>query len=483
MPVSLFDSRILILDDNQINCDLLESQLKFAGFTQIHTITDSLKALDTVAEYYPDIILMDVMMPNLNGYEVTEQLRIKYPDQLLPIILVSALNEPNARTQGISAGANDFLSKPVDVNEMTARVRSLLALKHAQDQIEAERKQLESLLNQIANPVIVTDPDGVIGRINLAAQEIFKVGEDRVGQTLNDVFGMTLDDLRWRAKERSSPVSGTYRYKNPETEELQEYQVSVSPIESEGFILFWQDISALRESERVHIESERAEKRQVIEAFSHYMSPALVERVLNDPDIMSRRERREGVVLFADLRGFTRLTTQHEPDRVMELLNHVFAALISIINEHEGLVFDIIGDELMIAFNVPYDQENMREKALTTALVMVSDFVGLQDFWANQGMKVGLGIGITSGPVVLGHIGGASQVSYTMVGETINVAHRLVEMAEDKEVVVTREMLFDDLVKEKNFTVREIPDTKLQGIPEPVSVYIVRLDEQNVPAS
>jgi class 3 adenylate cyclase len=198
---------------------------------------------------------------------------------------------------------------------------------------------------------------------------------------------------------------------------------------------------------------------------------------------MSRRERREGVVLFADLRGFTRLTSQHEPDRVMELLNHVFAALISIINEHEGLVFDIIGDELMIAFNVPYDQDNMREKAFKTALVMVSDFVGLQEFWANQGMKVGLGIGITSGSVVLGHIGGASQVSYTMVGETINLAHRLVEMAEDKEIVVTREMLFNEMAQEAGFTIREILDTKLHGIPEPVSIYITRLNMQASPVS
>jgi len=474
MEESYSDSRILILDDNPVNCDLLQSQLEFAGFTEIHSITDSLKAVDTVAEYEPDIILMDVMMPNLNGYQVTEQLREKYPGEMLPIILVSALNESSDRAQGITAGANDFISKPIDVTEMTARVRSLLALKNAQDRILAERKRIESLLNQIGNPVIVTDIDGVINQINPAARSVLDVSDSSVGKTLDDVFGMALDDLRWRSKERSASVSGTYRHKKADGGEQQEYQVSVSPVEGEGFILFWQDISALRENERMHIETERAEKRQVIEAFSHYMSPALVDRVLKDPDIMTRRERREGVVLFADLRGFTRLTTQHEPDRVMELLNHVFAAMISIINDHEGLVFDIIGDELMIAFNVPYDQNNMRERALTTALAMVSDFVGLQEFWASQGMKIGLGIGISSGPVVLGHIGGASQMSYTMVGETINKAHRLVEMAEDKEIVVTREMLFDSMISDAGFTVRELPDTKLQGIPDPVSVYVLR---------
>jgi len=151
------------------------------------------------------------------------------------------------------------------------------------------------------------------------------------------------------------------------------------------------------------------------------------------------------VVLFADLRGFTRLTVEHEPDAVITLLNDHFTAMMEIVDRHEGLVFDITGDELLVAFNVPYDQDRINQRALLTAIDMQKRFAEMRDVWMARGMEVGLGIGINRGPVVLGHIGGSARVTYTMVGLTVNIGHRLVELAEDSQILVSPEMLSDGL--------------------------------------
>ena len=248
-------------------------------------------------------------------------------------------------------------------------------------------------------------------------------------------------------------------------------------------MLIWQDISGLKEAERARLESERANTQRVLEAFSRYMSLALVERVLSDPDILTRRERREAIVLFADLRGFTRLTVEHSPDDVLALLNDVFAEMMEIVYEHEGVVFDIAGDELMIAFNVPFEQPDAAQRALATAIAMQRKFAALKSTWATRGMRVGMGIGINRGQVVLGHVGGRSRMNYAMVGQAVNIAHRLVEVARDAQIVVTPEILSDRLPETQGLSIHQLPPVVVKGMDEPQEMILIELAETTKPLS
>jgi class 3 adenylate cyclase len=332
-----------------------------------------------------------------------------------------------------------------------------------------------ALLNQISNPAIVTDAEGAITQINPAVQTYLGLDEGVLNRGLGEVFGLVLEDLLIRARERQGAVSGIFTPRTSHSDQPTTFNVSVSPIKDVGYILFWQDITALQEGERARLNQAHAETKHVLDTFSHYMSPTLVERVLDDPTITERRERRDAAVLFADLRGFTRLTAEHSPDDAMALLNDIFTDMIDVITTHEGLVFDITGDELMVAFNVPYDQDHPLQRALNTAIAMQRAFQASRAEREQRGMQVGIGIGVNYGPVVLGHIGSLSHMNYTMVGETVNVAHRMVEVAEDRQIVTVTDLLVGWQPDADDLRTHGLEPMELKNIPGPVMLSVVEL--------
>ena len=299
------------------------------------------------------------------------------------------------------------------------------------------------------------------------------MSDDCLGQSLAEIFSLALADLLLRARERAGGVSGEYTVRH--LPESRTFNVSVSPVEELGFILVWQDISGLKEGERIRLASERAERQRVMDTFARYMSPTLIERVLADEDILARRERRDAIVLFADLRGFTRLTVEHSPDDVMALLNNVFAEMMEIVYRHEGVIFDIAGDELMIGFNVPYHQPDARQRALTTAIIMQEQFAAIKERWQSRDMHVGMSIGINQGLVVLGHVGGRARMNYAMVGQAVNIAHRLVEIADDGQIAVSPDLLTGGLPAEVNVRIRELPPQPIKGVDSPQPISIIEL--------
>lgn len=137
-------SRILIVDDNQQNCELLEAYLSGEGY-QIDVAYDGISTLERVVVEQPDLILLDIMMPKLSGYEVCQQLKQKDATRNIPIIMVTALNEVADIEKAVKAGADDFLTKPVNKLELTTRVRSLLRVRH----LTNERDRLLAYLAEV----------------------------------------------------------------------------------------------------------------------------------------------------------------------------------------------------------------------------------------------------------------------------------------------------------------------------------------------
>ena len=122
-------SRILVADDNQQNCELLVEYLAGEDY-EIVTAFDGRQTLDRVRDAEPDLVLLDIMMPKLSGYEVCQLMKQDPETQSIPILMVTALNETGDIEKAVEAGCDDFLSKPVNRLELQTRVRSLLRVRH-----------------------------------------------------------------------------------------------------------------------------------------------------------------------------------------------------------------------------------------------------------------------------------------------------------------------------------------------------------------
>lgn len=166
---------ILIVDDEPTNRLMLSRRLQNEGYS-CREAASGQAALDAIAEQPPDLILLDVMMPDLDGFEVCRRLRSKVATRAIPIVLVTALSDRHNRVQGLEAGADDFLTKPVDPPELTARVRSLLRLRYFQS-LSAQSELLESSFRDLGVGVVVTEPNGIVVACNLRARHLLAIPE------------------------------------------------------------------------------------------------------------------------------------------------------------------------------------------------------------------------------------------------------------------------------------------------------------------
>ena len=136
--------RILIADDNQPNRELLEAYLATVD-AELETAVDGQDTLNKVKSFQPDLILLDVMMPKLSGFEVCQKLKSDPATRKIMVLMVTALNEPGDIERAVNAGTNDFLSKPVNKVELLKRVENMLKLKDMTDENERLRRYIEEM--------------------------------------------------------------------------------------------------------------------------------------------------------------------------------------------------------------------------------------------------------------------------------------------------------------------------------------------------
>ena len=137
-------NKILIADDNPTNVELLEAYLSNQD-CQIAIAVDGRDTLDKVAEFEPDLILLDIMMPKLSGFEVCKKLKDDPSTRGIMILMVTALNELGDIERAVNAGCDDFLSKPVNKLELLKRVENMLKLRHVTDELERLRSYIDGM--------------------------------------------------------------------------------------------------------------------------------------------------------------------------------------------------------------------------------------------------------------------------------------------------------------------------------------------------
>jgi class 3 adenylate cyclase/CheY-like chemotaxis protein len=600
---STVSKNILLIDDSQENRSLLTSQLMLEGYQTIEAASGH-EGIALARAHDPDIILLDVMMPGIDGFEVCQQLKNDPITHRIPIIMITASQETKVRLKGKKAGVDDFLSRPYLREELMIRVQVLIQFKHVQIKLEEERNRLRLLyeLNRTisndldlksltANTIIETqrafgahkgaivllDEDGKVShkfliRINdrieigdSVTSEVMKRGlggwliENRTGDIINDIA----QDARWLIRPDDAEGEGsaigvpllghqgaigflilnhpTPNYFQPAqltlletiattvtaaiqnatlfakvSEERQKlsailaqasdvimttneekqisminqaaehlfgieasavigkslmdipsfwplislfsvhktasfagelplsndkvFFASLSSIKNVGYVLVLQDITEMKRIDAYKLAQERLEKKRVKETFARYMGPSLVEHVLeNVPNLMARRERRQAVVMFADIRNFTQFTRLNEPNEVVECLNVFFTKMSEVVYRFDGVIFELTGDELLIGFNAPFAQEDAPSRALQTAVSMHQTFNGLREtMFGKLPIGFGMGIGIDQGTVVVGNVGAETRMTFRMVGDAVNFSHRLVDIALDRQIIISQ---------------------------------------------
>ena len=147
--INLSGSRILIADDNEQNRELLDAYLADEDF-EIMMAADGQETLEVVEANEPDLILLDIMMPRMSGYEVCEKLKADSEKRKIPVLMVTALNEMGDIEKAVNSGCDDFLTKPVNQLELKTRVRSLLRVRH----LASERDRLLAYLEEMEQQIL-----------------------------------------------------------------------------------------------------------------------------------------------------------------------------------------------------------------------------------------------------------------------------------------------------------------------------------------
>jgi len=361
--------RILVVDDNEANLDIAKMRLESQGY-EVVTAVDGEDALARVREARPDLLLLDIMMPKLDGIEVTRRLKADASLPFIPIILVTAKADAKDVVAGLDAGGDDYLTKPFDHASLVARVRSMLRIKALHDTVEAQRAELQS----------------------------------------------TNADLEARVARQVSEM---------------------------------QRISRLK----------------------RFLAPQIADLVASQPDERAlESHRREVVVVFCDLRGFTAFSETSEPEEVMGVLKQYHEALGPLIHRHEGTLTRFIGDGLMVLFNDPLPCSDPAARAVRLAIEMRAAAVALAADWRKRGHQLGFGVGIAQGYATLGQIGFEDRADYTAIGTAVNLAARLCDAARDEQILVNQ---LAATAVETMIALEPMGELALKGLSRPMPVHQV----------
>jgi adenylate cyclase len=214
------------------------------------------------------------------------------------------------------------------------------------------------------------------------------------------------------------------------------------------------------------------ERDRVKTAFARYVSHQVMDSILDSKVDELRGDRRRISVLFCDIRGFTTISESLSPERVVQLLNEYFETMVEVVFRNKGTLDKFIGDGMMVIFGAPHDDEYQEQNALNAAIEMQSELRSVAERWRPEGLNLRIGIGINSGPAIVGNIGSSRRMEYTAIGDTVNLASRL-ESA-------TRELGVGILVSEYthnalrgSFRFKSMGAVQVKGRVDPVLAYSI----------
>ena len=324
---------------------------------------------------------------------------------------------------------------------------------------------MDNVFASITSGVITTDTEEQITLFNRAAERVLRVPSTAiVGSRLSD----TLPAL---AEALTPIVDQVKRYGEPVVEFENEIflpgsgqvhlRTSLSPLknaneETQGTAIVIDDLT----------EQRRLESRYQL--FQRYLPPAVIERLPNDPhELRLGGQRQEITSLFADIRGFTNFSRQHDPETLVEVLNKYLAVGAQAVLDEEGTLDKIMGDCIVAFFNAPLTQSDHVLRAVRAALKIREGIARLhEDVPASY--RLNYGVGINVGDAVVGNVGTAQQMNYTAIGSGVNLASRLQEAAAPGQILLPQ-ATYQRV--QKYVEARLLSPITVAGFSEPIVVY------------
>ena len=212
------------------------------------------------------------------------------------------------------------------------------------------------------------------------------------------------------------------------------------------------------------------EKEFIKSTFKRYVAKSVVEKILENPDVIHLKgERRTVSVLFVDMRGFTKYAESSQPEEVLETLNQYFDRIIDVVFEYEGTLDKFIGDCVMAIFGAPLDQPDHFLRACKCAVKIRDEIKKLNQTRQKKNKPILYsGIAVNTGEVVAGNIGSEKRTDYSVVGDTVNVAFRLQQIAHPEQILIGENVY--QYVKNEVVTSQPF-ETEIKGKTKPVKVY------------
>ena len=320
----------------------------------------------------------------------------------------------------------------------------------------------ESILGSIATGVITLDPLGEIDSINQAGLGILKMNmAEIIGNHYMYLFEKDEEiiELIQRAEIKNATHSEINMSFLTVSEEAV-VNVSAAPRidpdgNVQGLVIAIEDITDVS---------------KVKNTFKRYVSKQVVDELLDDDAKLNLGgEEREVTILFSDIRGFTSMSENMKPEKVVSTLNEYFSDMIDIVFKHNGTLDKIIGDELMIVYGAPISADDDTNRAVETAVEMQEQITRLnKNRKKRKEAPIMVGIGINRGIVVSGNIGSRDMMDYTVIGDAVNLGARLCSAASPGEILVSPTVWKET---KKQFSYKELEPIKVKGKKIKVGVY------------
>ncbi len=497
-------THILVVDDSEEVSTVIKTMvLEPAGY-QVTVAHDGVEGLQRALELRPDLILLDYEMPRMNGIEVLKALRER--EVSIPVILITSYGSESVAVEVFRLGVRDYVPKPFSVDDILAaieralhevrleqernalmarlkmtndalsrRVEELDILYHVSKSVTAlqERKQLIKhiidaalyLTNAKDGMLILLDPDTGTPAVHIQRERRGKQYTTSGGDL--NILTNTGDLMMSVPLQIGERTIGLLRVSNKRNRQRLNKK-------DERLLRMLADYAAIaienyRLMSEIQSESER-EKRKIRELFEHYISPPVVARLLEQPQsVLPGGKRQELALLFADLRGFTSFAAQASPETLVAVLNRHMAAAAEVVFQSGGTLDKFMGDEVMAFFNAPRLDKDYALHAVQAAwrIIEVTREVHRQ---LPVQQRLDFGVGIATGPAIVGNIGSEHLVNYTAVGNTVNKAHTLQELAPANKIWICRHTfeMVKDVVK-----VRPLQPVRIKGQLHPEQIYEV----------
>jgi class 3 adenylate cyclase/FixJ family two-component response regulator len=510
--------KVLAVDDTPENLRLVEALLGPQGYDVV-TAANGREALAMLPREKPDLLLVDIVMPEMNGYEVTKAVRADANWRHVPVIMITATGGADL-VRSLEAGADDFVSKPFDKNELLARVKSLIRVKSYHDDL-ADALEHQTAIGEVLKEVgrATADAGPVFAAVIKHARRLCRsdsVGLWRLDGENFHYIADSGDTPNFSAHARANPVplssTGVVGRATRMKRSVHIPDIRVDPeYPADARVALWADqpittllgvpmildgdvigVIALgrhtvrpysdREVELVETFAEQAAiavnnvrlfqtvQRQR-EELSRYLSPQIGALITSDEGKkLLDGHRRAVTVVFCDFRGFTPFSETVEPEEVLTVLRTYHKAMGELIAEHGGTLEHFEGDGMMIFFNDPVETPDHEQRAVRMAMAMRDRFAEISAPWTKKGYDLGLGFGIAVGYATLGRIGYEGRYDYAAIGNVTILAQRLSARAEAGQILVSQRL---NAAIEERIETGSIGELELKGFSRPVPAFAV----------